>query len=123
MIKKIIEEHGLNTPSRKEELVYKRFVFWNYLYNKLGMTLEDVGREFNRNHSSVIYGIRKYNDLIMYDDFKKMATEFEDEIDSILSVVNAEAVDKLTDIEVDLMNAKNVHELWAVKKKLMNSLC
>jgi len=123
MIKKIIEEHGLNTPSRKEELVYKRFVFWNYLYNKLGMTLEDVGREFNRNHSSVIYGIRKYNDLIMYNDFKKMATEFEDEIDSILSVVNAEAVDNLTDIEVDLMNAKNVHELWAVKKKLMNSLC
>jgi hypothetical protein len=123
MIKKIIEEHGLNTPSRKEELVYKRFVFWNYLYNKLGMTLEDVGREFNRNHSSVIYGIRKYNDLIMYNDFKKMATEFEDEIDSILSVVNAEAVDNLTDIEVDLMNAKNVHELWSVKKKLMNSLC
>jgi chromosomal replication initiation ATPase DnaA len=123
MIKKIIEEHGLNTPSRKEELVYKRFVFWNYLYNKLGMTLEDVGKEFNRNHSSVIYGIRKYNDLIMYDDFKKMATEFEDEIDSILSVVNAEAVDSLTDIEVDLMNAKNVHELWSVKKKLMNSLC
>jgi hypothetical protein len=123
MIKKIIEEHGLNTPSRKEELVYKRFVFWNYLYNKLGMTLEDVGKEFNRNHSSVIYGIRKYNDLIMYSDFKKMATEFEDEIDSILSVVNAEAVDNLTDIEVDLMNAKNVHELWSVKKKLMNSLC
>jgi chromosomal replication initiation ATPase DnaA len=123
MIKKIIEEHGLNTPSRKEELVYKRFVFWNYLYNKLGMTLEDVGKEFNRNHSSVIYGIRKYNDLIIYDDFKKMATEFEDEIDSILSVVNAEAVDSLTDIEVDLMNAKNVHELWSVKKKLMNSLC
>jgi hypothetical protein len=123
MIKKIIEEHGLNTPSRKEELVYKRFVFWNYLYNKLGMTLEDVGKEFNRNHSSVIYGIRKYNDLIIYNDFKKMATEFEDEIDSILSVVNAEAVDNLTDIEVDLMNANNVHELWAVKKKLMNSLC
>jgi hypothetical protein len=123
MIKKIIEEHGLNTPSRKEELVYKRFVFWNYLYNKLGMTLEDVGKEFNRNHSSVIYGIRKYNDLIIYNDFKKMATEFEDEIDSILSVVNAEAVDSLTDIEVDLMNAKNVHELWSVKKKLMNSLC
>lgn len=123
MINKIIEEHGLNTPSRKEELVYKRFVFWNYLYNKLGMTLEDVGKEFNRNHSSVIYGIRKYNDLIMYNDFKKMATEFEDEIDSILSVVNAEAVDSLTDIEVDLMNAKNVHELWSVKKKLMNSLC
>jgi hypothetical protein len=123
MIKKIIEEHGLNTPSRKEELVYKRFVFYNYLYNKLGMTLEDIGKEFNRNHSSVIYGIRKYNDLIIYEDFRRLATEFEQELDSILSVVNAEAVDNLTDIEVDLMNAKNVHELWAVKKKLMNSLC
>jgi len=59
----------------------------------------------------------------MYADFKKMATEFEDEIDSILSVVNEEAIANLTEIEVDLMNAKNVHELWAVKKKLMNSLC
>jgi hypothetical protein len=123
MIKELIRQHQLDTPSRKEELVYKRFVFWNYLYNKRGMTLEDIGKEFNRLHSSVIYGIRKYNDLIMYADFKKMATEFEDEIDSILSVVNEEAIANLTDIEVDLMNAKNVHELWAVKKKLMNSLC
>jgi hypothetical protein len=123
MIKELIRQHQLDTPSRLEQLAYKRFVFWNYLYNKRGMTLEDIGKEFNRLHSSVIYGIRKYNDLIMYADFKKMATEFEDEIDSILSVVNEEAIANLTDIEVDLMNAKNVHELWAVKKKLMNSLC
>lgn len=123
MIKKIIEEHGLGTPSRKEELVYKRFVFWNYLYKVMGMTLEEIGKEFNRNHSSVIYGIRKYNDLIMYDDFKNMASEFEQEIDSILSVVNEEAVASLTDIEIDLMNANRVSDLWAVKKKLMSSLC
>lgn len=123
MIKKIIEEHGLDTPSRKEELVYKRFVFWNYLYKVMGMTLEDIGKEFNRNHSSVIYGIRKYNDLIMYDDFKNMASEFEQEIDSILSVVNEEAVASLTEIEIDLMNANRVSDLWAVKKKLMSSLC
>ncbi len=123
MIKKIIEEHGLGTPSRKEELVYKRFVFWNYLYKVMGMTLEEIGKEFNRNHSSVIYGIRKYNDLIMYDDFKNMASEFEQEIDSILSVVNEEAVASLTDIEIDLMNANRVSDLWAVKKKLMDSLC
>lgn len=123
MIKKIIEEHGLDTPSRKEELVYKRFVFWNYLYKVMGMTLEEIGKEFNRNHSSVIYGIRKYNDLIMYDDFKKIASEFEQEIDSILSVVNEEAIANLTEIEIDLMNANRVSDLWVVKKKLMSSLC
>lgn len=123
MIKKIIEEHGLDTPSRKEELVYKRFVFWNYLYKVMGITLEDIGKEFNRNHSSVIYGIRKYNDLIIYDDFKKIASEFEQEIDSILSVVNEEAIANLTEIEIDLMNANRVSDLWAVKKKLMDRLC
>lgn len=123
MIKELIEEHGLNTPSRKESLVYKRFIFWNYLYKVMGMTLEDIGKEFNRNHSSVIYGIRKYNDLIMYDDFKKLAKEFEQELDSVLSVVNEEAIANLTEVELDLMNANNVHELWAVKKKLMNMLC
>lgn len=122
MIKKIIEEHGLDTPSRKEELVYKRFVFWNYL-RKMGMTLDDIGKLFNRLHSSIIYGIRKYDDLIIYDDFKKIATEFEQEIDSILSVVNEEAISNLTEIEIDLMNANRVSDLWAVKKKLMDSLC
>jgi len=122
MIKELIEEHGLNTPSRKESLVYKRFIFWNYL-RKMGMTLEDIGKLFNRLHSSIIYGIRKYDDLIMYDDFKRLAKSFEDELDSVLSVVNEEAIANLTEVEVDLMNANNVHELWAVKKKLMNILC
>lgn len=122
MIKELIEEHGLNTPSRKESLVYKRFIFWNYL-RKMGMTLDDIGKLFNRLHSSIIYGIRKYDDLIMYDDFNRLAKSFEDELDSVLSVVNEEAIANLTEVEVDLMNANNVHELWAVKKKLMNMLC
>jgi hypothetical protein len=59
----------------------------------------------------------------MYDDFKRLAKSFEDELDSVLSVVNEEAIANLTEVEVDLMNANNVHELWAVKKKLMNILC
>ena len=122
MIKELIEEHGLNTPSRKESLVYKRFIFWNYL-RKMGMTLDDIGKLFNRLHSSIIYGIRKYDDLIMYDDFNRLAKSFEDELDSVLSVVNEEAIANLTEVELDLMNANNVHELWAVKKKLMNMLC
>ena len=122
MIKELIEEHGLNTPSRKESLVYKRFIFWNYL-RKMGMTLDDIGKLFNRLHSSIIYGIRKYDDLIMYDDFNRLAKSFEDELDSVLSVVNEEAIANLTEVEIDLMNANNVHELWAVKKKLMNMLC
>lgn len=122
MIKELIEEHGLNTPSRKESLVYKRFIFWNYL-RKMGMTLDDIGKLFNRLHSSIIYGIRKYDDLIMYDDFNRLAKSFEDELDSVLSVVNEEAIANLTEVEVDLMNANNVHDLWAVKKKLMNMLC
>jgi hypothetical protein len=122
MIKELIEEHGLNTPSRKESLVYKRFIFWNYL-RKMGMTLDDIGKLFNRLHSSIIYGIRKYDDLIIYDDFKRLAKSFEDELDSVLSVVNEEAIANLTEVELDLMNANNVHELWAVKKKLMNMLC
>ena len=122
MIKELIEEHGLNTPSRKESLVYKRFIFWNYL-RKMGMTLDDIGKLFNRLHSSIIYGIRKYDDLIMYDDFKRLAKSFEDELDSVLSVVNEEAIANLTEVELDIMNANNVHELWAVKKKLMNMLC
>jgi ATPase involved in DNA replication initiation len=41
-----------------------RFIMWYMLKKFTKMTLVDIGVMFNRDHSSVIYGIRRCEDLI-----------------------------------------------------------
>ncbi len=53
---KLIERYGLKTPKRTRELVYQRY----YIYKELRkwMTLEQVGKLFGKDHSTVINGIK-----------------------------------------------------------------
>jgi len=56
IIAKIIDKHNLRRPSRKREIVYKRF----FLMNELRRTysLVRIGEMFNMHHSTIIHGIR-----------------------------------------------------------------
>lgn len=59
----LIDEDGLNSPSRKVELAYKRYYLFNALREK-GMTLNSIGEIFNRDHSVVSRGIDSHNKLM-----------------------------------------------------------
>ena len=53
------KDNGLTEKNRKREIVYKR----NYLYKYLvesGYTLSETGRIFNKDHASVIHGVKQY---------------------------------------------------------------
>jgi hypothetical protein len=56
----IILEYQLNTPSRVETSAYKRYYLYNYMYNYRHMTYSMVGKFFNRDHSSVIHGMKEH---------------------------------------------------------------
>ena len=60
-IKQWIKRDGLDGPSQRIDLVYKR----NYLFSILreNMTLQEIGRLFNRRHSLVIHGTVSYTHL------------------------------------------------------------
>jgi hypothetical protein len=77
MYRKLIEDHGLNTTSRKRELVYKRYFLYARMRRR--MSLVYIASLFNKDHASVIYGIKtcryyeKTNDFIfneMVDDLR-----------------------------------------------------
>lgn len=61
-IKEWIERDGLDGPSQRVDLVYKR----NYLFSILreNMTLQQIGSLFNRHHSVVIHGLKQHEKMM-----------------------------------------------------------
>lgn len=61
-IKEWIERDGLDGPSQRIDLVYKR----NYLFSILreNMTLQQIGSLFNRHHSVVIHGLKQHEKMM-----------------------------------------------------------
>lgn len=70
-VTELIDELDLKSKSRKRELVYTRNILYKHLRNK-GMSLTAIGKQFNRDHATVLFGLNQYERLINYDDFKEL---------------------------------------------------
>jgi hypothetical protein len=70
-IEEIIEEYGLKSKCRKRELVYTRNILYKHLRNK-GMSLQAIGKKFNRDHATVLFGLNQYERLCGYEDFETL---------------------------------------------------
>ena len=68
-IKEHIEKYSLDVPCRKREVVYKRMYLFKYLQQMEGMSLISIGKMFNRDHSTVIHGLRTFDNVKLYEDF------------------------------------------------------
>jgi hypothetical protein len=68
-IKEYIFSEGLAVKSRKREVVYRRIYLFRYLKQMEGMSLISIGKMFNRDHSTVIHGLRTFDNVKLYEDF------------------------------------------------------
>ena len=59
-IKQLIERDGLASESQKQKHVHQRHYLFYLLKERVGMTLESIGELFNRDHATVIHGIKMY---------------------------------------------------------------
>jgi hypothetical protein len=95
-IKDYIDKHKLNTPSRKREDVYARFVLYYHLVRIKSMGYTEVGRMFNRDHSSVIYGVGEYerigNQNWFRDSTKMVRTFLSHDIDVKTATLRDEVI-------------------------------
>jgi hypothetical protein len=67
-IQEIIDKHDLKQKNRYMHILYKRY----YLYKVLkrdGMTLCQIGKLFNKRHTTVINGIAKHDTYMEYNDY------------------------------------------------------
>ena len=59
-LKTFIKANKLDTSARHRNLVYSRYYLYSVLRGNTNLTLIEIGKLFNRDHSSVVDGLNKY---------------------------------------------------------------
>ena len=102
-IKELIQRDSLDTKDRYRDLIYKR----SYLYAILrdeGWNLSQIGRLFNRNHATVINGLKIHDQFFGKD---KIYDRYVKHYDSIFKPSIEEVMLSKDAIFHDIMNCYN----------------
>ena len=71
-IKHLVEREtgiDLSLRSRRRHLVYARFLFFKLARNHTSHTFKDIGRFINKDHASVLHGVKQFDNIIReYED-------------------------------------------------------
>jgi hypothetical protein len=120
-VNEVIERYQLATPNRARVLVYIRSIMYTQLRNDK-WTLAQIGKLFNKNHATILHGLRCYTLNIKYKDFQELNTRIEQELNLAICDIEPESKLQLTEIELDILDANNIHQFWEVKNKLIKKL-
>ena len=77
-VRAIIEKFygiDLSEPSRKRTHVYPRYMYFYICYKDLNMTYYQIAKSVQKNHATVLYGVRELPYICKYD--KKVSQDFE----------------------------------------------
>lgn len=98
IIKKINDllEINIESTSRHKETVYARFIYFK-LCKELEMpySLAKIGYYVNRNHATVMHGLKQYEILLSYEDFKEMDKKIRLKVGSHLRHYNSNFIGSL----------------------------
>lgn len=97
MIKEIVDNYfeiNLKRNTRKRQYVEARAVFYKLCREFTKLSLEEIGKQVNRDHASVLHGIRSLNNWIEYDNriknnlriLRNKVRHFEDEKDNVIEL-------------------------------------
>ena len=125
-VKEVIAKDGLITKSRYRTFLDRR----SYLYamlHKEGMSLVEIGRLFNKNHATIINGIKKHNAYTRFKDelYLHNVKEYR-EIFYEPKKINVDLIEKDekkyngSQLITDILECKNTTELQDIKRKLLN---
>ena len=109
-----IEDNNLKAKHRYRHYTYKRFYLYNLLREE-GLTLYEIAAMFNRDHASVIHGLKTHNDLISIKD--KIYLDYIEDLMLIFENYNQGHV--LVD---DIMNCFCLKQLRKIKFRIKNNL-
>ena len=80
-----IEEYQVFSKTRIREVVHARFMCYWYLYNSTNLTLGSIGKMFNRDHATVLHGLKKDREWTDIKDpiHLRLKEEFNSKIEKI----------------------------------------
>ena len=125
-VKEVIEKDGLITKSRYRTFLDRR----SYLYamlNKNGMSLVEIGRLFNKNHATIINGIKKHHAYTRFKDelYLHNVKEYR-EIFYEPKKIHVDLIEKDekkyngSQLIADILECKNTTDLLIIKNKILN---
>jgi len=97
MIKEIVDNYfelNLKRNTRKRQYVEARAIFYKLCREFTKLSLEEIGEQVDRDHASVLHGIRSLNNWIEYDNriknnlriLRNKVRNFEDEKDNVIEL-------------------------------------
>lgn len=117
LIKEIIERDNLDSPSRHATLNNKRMYLYTFM-RKQGMSHQNIAKEFNRTHATVIHGLNRYKDLIRSNDAMiKVDTEEYEQIFGNIPVPKP-----VYNLVKDVRKATTIYDLDIIKRRLENNM-
>ena len=110
----IIQKYKLDVPNRKRNLIYKRYYLFDQLH-KAKLSLNQIGDLFNKDHSTVIHGLR------VHDMFTRMKDKLY--LDST-DVIKRELLflPEQRDLISDIMECNDLEELKRIKNDIIRKI-
>ena len=85
-VSQIILRYDLDSTSRKQQNVYNRMLFCEFMVNKLGVQLEKVGLLIRRHHAQVIYNVKQHDILRNDSRYKEMNINLMEDLQEITRI-------------------------------------
>lgn len=76
ILSQVINKYDLKNSSRKREYVWKRSAFYNFM-KKNGYGWTYISRLIDKDHATIINGLKVYKENLRYEDFKHTVKEIE----------------------------------------------
>jgi hypothetical protein len=111
-IEQIIKEQKLDRKSRHRTKIYQRAYLYSVLYNQ-GINSIQIGRMFNRDHATVLHGIKIHKMFIKNDKLYHEAIK--------LIVMHLDGVKEPVCIYQDIYGCKGYKMLNLIKTRIANN--
>lgn len=113
-IKKIIEAESLNTKQKNVNQVLKRHYLMNFVRENTTLSLAEIGKLFNRHHSSVIWGIQNHE--IMTELKDKQYKTYTKTVKSYVTKLVGN--DDLSILREKIKGADTLKEFYSIREKV-----
>ena len=124
VVDKLINELDLTNKCRTNEFLFPRCILYFHLKNTHGFSLEKIGKMFNKNHATVLNGIKKYNDLSINlrsnYDFKIVKQRIEAEIFDFIE--EPEEIDSVKSLFNRVMQCNNYYSMRLLQEELKKTM-
>lgn len=116
-----IKVNELDNPNRSRQKVYQRSILYRFLRDR-GYTLEMIGDLFDRDHATVLHGLKSAEAVCEYPDYKtevlKMTMFLNDLIDQD-QVQQLLTVDEVDSFQFRMISCRTLRDFRALQREVL----